>query len=124
MAVYEEKAFFVFKFECFGNKVLNKKTLQQVNLSSNIGDEISAIFEDDQVSVLSVCTGGKENEINCSAELDTPFRIIYEFKHKYINVTMKDANPDENNNQPESSPSILKVMMECRRSYDMYPLER
>ena len=30
--------------------------------------------------------------MNCSAELETPFCVINEFKHKYVLVTLKERN--------------------------------
>ena len=123
MAVNDDTGFFVLKFECFSNKIFNKKALRQVSLNSSIGSEVSKIFEDDKVSVVSVFTGERENEVNCSAELETPFSVINDFKHKYVLVTLKETREkdDVNNNCSES---ILKVMMECRRSYDSHPPER
>ena len=61
--------------------------------------------------------------MNCSAELETPFSFIDEFKHKYVLVTLKQTNEkgDVNNNPTQSIP---KAMMECRRLYDSHPPER
>ena len=51
-------------FEWEHCQVLNKKALQQVSLKSTIGNEVSKIFEDDHVSVLSVFIGDSR-EVAC-----------------------------------------------------------
>ena len=124
MATAEATAFFVIKFDCFTNRAYNKKAIKEVELNSSIGNVVSSLYEDENVTVSSVLMGERENNVTCSADLNTPFSVIQQFGHKYINVDLKETiyKYDENNNQQPAN--IFKVMMACKRTYESYPPER